>query len=85
MKTIRPFENESESLAVADLTIENRTDRVQIYGTAHITRDKAGLANARLLKAVVDAIVEALERDRDLPDAITLTNQPRPMKNPFGR
>jgi hypothetical protein len=30
-KTISPFTNESESLGIADLTIENRTDRISIY------------------------------------------------------
>lgn len=83
MQTIKPFANETESLAIADLTIENRTDRVQIYGSIHVTRDKAGLADARTLKGVFDAIVTSLEAEEALPDKITLANSPRAVKNPF--
>jgi hypothetical protein len=84
MSPIKPFENESESLAIANLTIENRMDRVAIYGQAHLTRDKKGLADARELKAVLDDVVKALESTKDLPDQLALTNKPRPAKNPFG-
>jgi hypothetical protein len=84
MKTIKPYQNESESLTIADLTIENRTDRVAIYGQVHLTRDKAGLADARALKAVIDQVVGVLESDSALPDKIALTNAPRAAKNPFG-
>jgi hypothetical protein len=83
VKPIKPFANESESLAIADLTIENRTDRVQIYGSIHLTRDKAGLANACVLKQLLDDVVLALEGDPSLPDQITLSNAPRPAKFPF--
>jgi hypothetical protein len=83
VKPIKPFANESDSLAIADLTIENRTDRVQIYGSIHLTRDKAGLANARVLKQLLDDVVGALESDNALPNQITLTNAPRSAKDPF--
>lgn len=83
MKPIKPYANESESLEIADLTIENRTDRVQIYGSIHLTRDKAGLGNARILKQLLDDVVQALESDKSLPDEIKLTNAPRPAKFPF--
>ena len=53
-KTISPFANESESLGIGDLTIENRTDRVSIYGYIDLTHDKVGLEHARMLKAVLD-------------------------------
>ena len=53
-KTISPFANESESLGIGDLTIENRTDRISIYGNIDLTRDKAGLEHARMLKAVLE-------------------------------
>src|SRR4051794_37946089 len=53
-KTISPFANESESLGIGDLTIENRTDRISIYGNIDLTRDKSGLEHARMLKAVLD-------------------------------
>ena len=40
MMSIRPFENEEESLSIGGLTVENRTDRVELYGSVHLTRDK---------------------------------------------
>jgi hypothetical protein len=80
---MKPYANESESLAVADLTIENRTDRIEIYGRIHLTRDKAGLADAKALKGILDDIVNVLEGQEDLPDKVVLTNAPRPVKNPF--
>ena len=47
MATIDPFANESEALQVDELTIENRTDRVSIYGSIDITRDRRGQEMAR--------------------------------------
>ncbi len=44
METIDPFANESESLRLDDLTIENRTDKVSLYGSIEITRDKRGFS-----------------------------------------
>ena len=82
-KTISPFANESESLGIADLTIENRTDRVSIYGTIDLTRDKAGLEHARMLKAVFDRVVQVLESEGDLPDRIAPPDAPDEVANPF--
>lgn len=83
MASIKPYQNESESLAIGGLTIENRTDRVEIYGSLHLTRDKIGLADARSLKALLDSVVKALESDKALPAKVELTNKPRFVKNPF--
>jgi hypothetical protein len=84
MNPIKPFENESDSLAVSNLTIENRTDRIEIYGTLHVMRDKSGLANARTLKSVIDEIVKALEEDSALPDQVSPPKPTKIIKNPFG-
>jgi hypothetical protein len=82
-KTISPFANESESLDIGDLTIENRTNRISIYGNIDLTRDKAGLEHARMFKAVLDKVVQALETEKSLPDKIALTNIPDEVANPF--
>ena len=82
-KTISPFANESESLGIGDLTIENRTDRISIYGTISLTRDKAGLEHARMLKAVLDEVVQALETEKNLPDKIAPSEAPDEVENPF--
>ena len=82
-KTISPFANESESLDIGDLTIENRTDRISIYGNIDLTRDKTGLEHARMLMAVLDRVVQVLEGERDLPDRIAPPDMPDEVPNPF--
>jgi hypothetical protein len=82
MTVIKVFENEEESAGIGDLTIENRIDRIELYGSLQITKDKAGLRLARELKEVLDAAVAALEAEKDLPDQVALTPPDR-VGNPF--
>ncbi|UEM18659.1 hypothetical protein JL100_016200 [Skermanella mucosa] len=82
-KTISPFANECESLGIGDLTIENRTNRVSIYGNIDLTRDRTGLEHARILKAVIDEVVQALETEKNLPDKIAPPDEPDEVANPF--
>ena len=82
-KTISPFANESESLGIGDLTIENRTDRIAIYGSIDLTRDKVGLERARMLKAVLDKVIQALEGEKNLLDKIASPDTPHEVANPF--
>ncbi len=78
---MKVFQNESEVLQLGKLTIENRTDRVTIYGSLDVTRDKAGLQAVNELKSVIDSIVAFLGRE-DLPDKIVFAT-PKEKKNPF--
>ena len=82
METIRPFETEAESLQIDELTIENRLDRIAIYGNIEITRDKRGLERARQLQRLLDDTVRALEAE-DLPETVQ-TIPPDKVPNPFG-
>ena len=82
MKTIDPFANESEALQLDELTIENRTDRVSIYGSIDITRDKRGLELAQRIKHLLDAIVKRLSQE-DLPESIPPPQNIDVVKNPF--
>jgi hypothetical protein len=82
METIDPFANESESLQIDDLTIENRTDKVSIYGSIDITRDKRGLELAQSIKSLLDSIVKRLSQE-DLPDSIPPPQNIDEVKNPF--
>lgn len=82
---MKPYANESETIQIADLTIENRTDRVSLYGSLDLTRDCKGLAAAQELKAVVDAVVTLLEKETsngELPEEIAL-EQTVAINNPF--
>jgi hypothetical protein len=80
-KPLRPFQNESDSRQIGDLTIENRTDRVDIYGSLSITRDKAGLAAAVALKQAIDAAVDVLKSEK-LPERFSEVPS-KTVPNPF--
>ena len=80
-QTIKPFDNESDCLQMGDLTIENRLDRVSLFGSLDITRDREGLALARRLKRVLDLTLRELE-GAELPDRITLEAGDS-VENPF--
>lgn len=82
MKHFAPFANETQTLAVADLTVENRIDSVALYGSIDITRDHAGLANALELQSLIDAVVKALQADPQLPLAIPIAPV-KTVSNPF--
>jgi hypothetical protein len=80
-KIINPFNDESESLQIGGLTIENRVDRISIYGSIDLTLDKVGLVNARQLKEVLDLTLAELEK-AELPDKISLAPADT-VDNPF--
>ena len=78
---IKPFKNESDCLQIGDLTIENRLDRVSIYGSLDITLDQEGLKTAKELKAVLDLTLAEMEKI-DLPEHIVVVESETVM-NPF--
>ena len=82
MPTLQPFQNEADSITIGDLTIENRTDQLELYGSLSIARDQNGLKQALELKKIIDDAVAHLQAASDLPEVITF----RPMDsvdNPF--
>jgi len=78
----KPYANEADVLRIGELEIENRVDRVTLTGDVVLTRDKAGLALAKELQAIVGGVVKALEADKELPDAVKV-KEARTVKNPF--
>lgn len=82
MPDIAPFQNETESIIIGNLTIENRLDQVEIYGSLSITRDQFGLAVALQLKSVLDAAVTHLQQVPDLPAQIVFRATDE-IDNPF--
>lgn len=80
-KQFKPYENEADCLQIADLTIENRLDRVSVYGSIDLWRDKSGLKAAREIRAIIDQVVEQLEA-ADLPDKVELAKT-ETVANPF--
>ena len=83
MAELDPFADEATSLEIGKLTIENRTDRVSLYGQLELTRDQEGLAQARKLEAVLTAVVQALERDPELPEHVVPPEPAETVSNPF--
>lgn len=76
------YENEVDSLQIDDLTIENRLDRISIYGSLDITKDVYGLESALKLKRIIDASIDALKQDKNLPNRIKITAS-ESVENPF--
>ena len=83
MPDMTPFANDSAAIEIGDLKLENGRDRIACYGSLDLTRDKAGLALARRLHAVLTAVVQALEGDAALPDAVPPPKKTGTVKNPF--
>ena len=83
MPELQPFQNESETLQIGELTIENRIDQLELYGSLAITRDKAGLQQALRLKTLLDAAVLHLQNEKDLPEQVLLRTTDN-VRNPFG-
>jgi hypothetical protein len=83
MPQFAPFADDVVSTSIGQLTIENGTDRIALYGTLDITRDRQGLANAQALKAVVDQTVQCLAGETDLPNTVAPDAVPKTVRNPF--
>ena len=81
-KPFMAFQNETDSFHIGDITVENRLDRISIYGSLDITKDKSGLADALVLKRIIDASIEEMKRDKNLPDKIDIL-QTNTVPNPF--
>jgi hypothetical protein len=82
-KKFQPFSDDSASLSIGEFTVENGTNKIALYGSLDVTRDKNGLQQAKALKVAVDAIVEALEQDKALPDESGPVEPSQQVKNPF--
>lgn len=81
IEVIAAFENESETVNINELIIENRFDRVSLYGSIDITKDKIGLKKIRAIKKQIDQIANKLENE-DLPDEIEVLAA-KIVQNPF--
>ncbi len=83
MTKLKPFADDAASISVGELTIESGLERIALYGSLDLTRDKQGLAHARALAALLDQAIQILEADPSLPDAVPPPVAPKTVKNPF--
>lgn len=72
MTSLLPFENETQSINIDELTIENRLDRIELYGALVITRDQIGLQRALEIQSLINATVQSLQEQTDLPQAVEI-------------
>jgi hypothetical protein len=84
--TLKPFDNDSQVTVIAgELTVENGTDVVTLSGSLELTKDKAGLANAKTLQALIGAVIAQMEAETNLPEKlIRKDNLQGYTSNPFG-
>ncbi|HQS67752.1 MAG TPA: hypothetical protein PLM93_11265 [Sulfuricurvum sp.] len=64
------YENDTDTFTIDNLHIQNGTDTIIIEGSLAITKDSEGLKAALKLKRAVDSAIDALKRNRNLPDSI---------------
>lgn len=83
MTPFKPFANDAQATSVGGLNLENGTDRIAVYGTLDLSRDQAGLAQARALRSLLDGVVQALEADPHLAAALPAPAKPGTVRNPF--
>jgi len=85
MATNKPFlafQNESDTLTIgSDFTVENRLDRISIYGSVDLTKDKEGLQYAYELKRIIDSAIDTL-KGIDLPEHVEVKKADM-VNNPF--
>ncbi|WP_232627932.1 hypothetical protein [Methylobacterium sp. Leaf118] len=78
-----PFADDASVRTLSTFSVENGATRIALHGSLDITRDREGLRKAKALKAVLDAVVSALEGE-SLPDAVPEEPEAStPVKNPF--
>lgn len=78
---IQPFQNEEEAITISELTIENRLDRVSIYGSVDITKDKQGQDYLFEPKRQIDAIADQMKNE-ELPERME-NLEAKEVNNPF--
>jgi hypothetical protein len=79
---LHPFENETQSIQIDELTIENCLDRIELYGALVITRDQIGLQRALEIQTLINATVQSLQAQTDLPHALVIKPS-ETIDNPF--
>lgn len=63
---INPFANDSESMQIGELVIENQQDKVIIYGDIDIYRNSIGLEQAKQLHELTSRILQAFEKNEQV-------------------
>ncbi|AMO96742.1 hypothetical protein CFter6_4136 [Collimonas fungivorans] len=81
MSKFIPFSDESSTLTIGKLNVENRLDRVSLFGDLDLTLDQRGLEQAKTLQSLLNRVVEELE-SRSLPETLATAPVVK-VSNPF--
>ncbi|MFJ2987794.1 hypothetical protein ACIPF8_07995 [Collimonas sp. NPDC087041] len=81
MSKFTPFADESATFAIGKLNVENRLDRVSLFGDLDLTLDARGLEQAKALQALVNQVIGEMEA-RTLPDVLPTAPVVK-VSNPF--
>jgi hypothetical protein len=81
MSKFTPFADESSTFAIGKLNVENRLDRVSLFGDLDLTLDQRGLEQAKTLQLLINRVVEELE-SRTLPEVLPAAPVVK-VSNPF--
>jgi hypothetical protein len=81
MSKFTPFSDESSTLTIGKLNVENRLDRVSLFGDLDLTLDQRGLEQAKTLQSLLNRVVEELE-SRSLPETLATAPVVK-VSNPF--
>jgi hypothetical protein len=76
-----PFADESSTFAIGKLNVENRLDRVSLFGDLDLTLDQRGLEQAKTLQLLINRVVEELE-SKTLPEVLPAAPVVK-VSNPF--
>lgn len=63
-----PFENDTDAMTIAGLSIENGSEQITMFGNMEIKRDQQSLQHLDALMAVLGEIRSKLASFNDLPD-----------------
>lgn len=64
------FQNETDLFVIGNLSVKNRLDRIVLGGSLDITKDQKGLEYAFTLKRIIDAAIDEMKRDKNLPSHV---------------
>lgn len=86
MTHLSPFADDTAVLELGGLSVENGRDRIALHGAVEISRDQAGLGQAKALLALLTDVVRVLSDDPALPRAAPPAKAAagRTVPNPFG-
>lgn len=81
--TFSALSDENHSYSIENLTFENYSDGLSIYGDIQILRDLQSLQYLEEIKAIIDGAILQLQNSDALPDKLVLGQNNTEIDNPF--